>query len=69
MLTLKQMLEIWRKDCGAPLTVALDRLDNVDHRRRDYTPTYIPTKPGEKSVRVELDYECGPDGNVRIVQR
>jgi hypothetical protein len=69
MLTLKKMLEIWKKDCGAPLPVALDRLDNPDNRESNYYPSYIPTKPGGKTVRVELGYECGSDGNLRIVQR
>ncbi len=72
MLSLNQMLEMWERDCGAPLPVALDRLDNVDHRGSYDGPAlpenYTP-ESGERTVRVELGYECGPDGDVRIIQR
>lgn len=66
MLTLKTMLKMWGKGCGASLDVALDRHDNANHRR-NYSPCYQP-KPGERSVQVKLRYEFGPDGDMRIVQ-
>jgi hypothetical protein len=71
MLTLKQILAVGRmmEQTGGRPNVSLDRHDNPDHRGSNYTPAYVPTKPGAKSVRIELDYECGSDGDVRIVQR
>lgn len=59
MLTLKFMMEMWEKCHGARLNVALDKLDNSDHRTYYKGPAlpvnYVP-KPGERTVRVCLDY-------------
>jgi len=69
MLTLKEILEIWKKDCGVPLPVVLDRFDNTDHRRSyNRFPINYQSKPIGKNVRTILDYDT--DGtDVRIVQR
>jgi hypothetical protein len=68
MLSLKQMIRMWDTGCCASLGVALDKHDNPDHKGSDYTPTYIPAKPGEKNVRSELGYESDWQ-DVRIVQK
>ncbi|MEK6860089.1 MAG: hypothetical protein AABX54_04720 [Nanoarchaeota archaeon] len=50
--------------------VALDRHDNPNHRIAGYD-SYVPqsgNNPGEL-IELNLGYECGADGDLRIVQR
>ncbi len=52
--------------------VALDRLDNPDHRsgyRGSALPTNYQPKPRERTIRVILDYEFSPDGDMKIIQK
>jgi hypothetical protein len=60
MLTPKEMMRMWDTGCCANLDVALDRHDNPNHRRGYEGPAlpenYVP-KPGEKVIRVRLDYD------------
>ncbi len=65
MLTLKQILA-----SKTMPDVALDRHDNPNHRIAGYD-SYVPqsgNNPGEL-IELNLGYECGADGDLRIVQR
>lgn len=61
MLTLKHILKVGR------MMEQTGRDPNFSESSvlgKDYSP-----ESGEEAVEVKLDYECGADGDLRIVQR
>lgn len=69
MLPLRDILKVRRMmEQTGDFDAALDRQDNVYHR--NYLGGYIPQNDvSDKPVEVNLGYEVGEDGDLRIVQR
>lgn len=72
MLTRKYIEKIGRmmEQTGGDDRCALDRHDNIEHRTNyDEPAVHFPSQPGERFIRLNLEYETDADGDLRIIKK